>query len=69
MVSCQGKHCRCMVCFESVDGEVQRRSKGATLWVCGAGESLRQGATRRGVVLHAKVWIGIEECENSTIYV
>ena len=24
MVSCQGKHYRCMVCFESVDGEGQK---------------------------------------------
>ena len=34
------KHYRCIVCFESFDGEVQRRSKGATLCVCGPGESL-----------------------------
>ena len=39
----------------SVDGELQRRSEGATLCVCGPGESLRQGAKRRGVVLHEKV--------------
>ena len=55
--------------FESVDGEVQRRSEGATLCVCGPGESLRQGAKRRGVVLHEKVWIGREVRENSTRYV
>ena len=34
------KHYRCIVCYESFDGEVQRRSEGATLCVCGAGESL-----------------------------
>ena len=34
-VSCQGKCYRSIVCFESVDGEVQRRSEGATLCVCG----------------------------------
>ena len=28
------KHYRCIVCFESVDGEVQRRSEGATFCVC-----------------------------------
>ena len=33
------------------------------------GESLRQGAKRRGVVLHEKVWIGREVRENSTRYV
>ena len=33
-------HYRCIVCFESVDGEVQRRSEGATLCVCGPGESV-----------------------------
>ena len=27
------------------------------------------GAKRRGVVLHEKVWIGREICENSTRYV
>ena len=32
-VSCQGKHYRCIVCFESVDREVQRRSEGATVCV------------------------------------
>ena len=58
-----------IVCFDSVDGEVQRRSEGATLCVCGPGESLRQGAKRRGVVLHEKVWIGREVRENSTRYV
>ena len=63
------KHYRCIVCFESVDGEVQRRSEGATLCVCGPGESLWQGAKRRGVVLHEKVWIGREVRENSTRYV
>ena len=63
------KHYRCIVCFESVDGEVQKRSEGATLCVCGPGESLRQGAKRRGVVLHEKVWIGREVRENSTRYV
>ena len=57
------KHYRCIVCFESVDGEVQRRSEGATLCVCGPRESLWQGAKRRGVILHEKVR------ENSTIYV
>ena len=39
-VSCQGKPYRCIVCFESVDGEVKRRSEGATLCVCGPGESV-----------------------------
>ena len=34
------KHYRCIVCFESVDGEVQRRPERATLCVCGPGESL-----------------------------
>ena len=29
----RGNHYRCNVCFESVDGEVQRRSEGATLCV------------------------------------
>ena len=62
-------HYRCIVCFESVDGEVQRRSEGATLCVCGPGESLRQGAKRRGVVYHEKVWIGREVRQNSTRYV
>ena len=57
------KQCRCIVCFESVDGEVQRRSEGATLCVCGPGESLLRGAKRKGVVLHAKVWIGREVCD------
>ena len=37
--------------------------------VCGPGERLRQRAKRRGVVLHEKVWIGREVCENSTRYV
>ena len=45
---------------------LQRRSEGATLCVCGPGESLRQGAKRRGVVLHENVWIGREVRENST---
>ena len=54
--------------LKSVDGEVQRRSEGATLCVCGPGESLRQGVKRRGVVLHEKVWIGREVRENSTRY-
>ena len=58
-----------IVCFEGVDGELQRRSEGATLYVCGPGESLCQGANRRDVILHDKVWIGIEVCENSTLYV
>ena len=49
--------------------EVQRRSEGATLCVSGPGEGLRQGAKRRGVVLHEKVWIGREVRENSTRYV
>ena len=31
-------HYRFIGCFESVDGEVQRRSEGATLCVCGPGE-------------------------------
>ena len=63
------KHYRCIVCFESVDGELQRRSEGATLCVCGPGESVRQVPRERGVVLHEKVWIGREICENSTRYV
>ena len=29
-----------LLAFESVDGEVQRRSEGATLCVCGPGESV-----------------------------
>ena len=62
-------HYRCIVCFESVDREVQKRSEGATLCVCGPGESKGQGANMTGVVLHVKVWIGREVCENSTIYV
>ena len=36
------KHYRCIVCFESVDGEVQRMSERATLCVCGPGESCRE---------------------------
>ena len=32
-------------------------------------KSVWQGAKRRGVVLHEKVWIGREICENSTRYV
>ena len=60
------KHYRCIVCFENVDGEVHRRSEGATLCDDGPGESLRQDAKRIGVVLQGKVWSGREVRENST---
>ena len=68
-VVCWEKHYRRIVCFESVGEEVQRRSEGATLCVCGPGESVWQGAKRRGVVLHDNVWSGREVRENSTRYV
>ena len=57
------------VCFESVDAEVQRRSEGDALCVCGPGESLWQGAKRGGVVLHEEVGSGRDVRENSTRYV
>ena len=63
-VSCQGKHY--IVCFESVDGKVQRRPEGATLCVCGPGESFMTRCQEKRCRLHEKVRIGREVCENST---
>ena len=53
------------VCFESVDGEVQRKSEVDAFCVCGPGEIPRHGADRGCVVLHEEVGNGRSVHENS----
>ena len=64
-----GKGTTCHVCFKNVDRKVRGRSKRATLCIRGPRESLRQGSTRRAVVLHEKIRNSRKVCTTSTGYV
>ena len=60
---------RYYVYFKNVDGKVQGRSKRATLCIHRPKESLRQGSTRRAVVLYEKIRNSGKVCATSTGYV
>ena len=54
---------------KNIDGKVQGGSKRATLCILGPRESLRQGSTRRAVVLYEKIKNGRKVCATCTGYV